>query len=674
MRAVMNQEANDFFNAGRIATLCGALCFGLCFVLQAEAQTRERAVRKTQKRSAKHVARNAVRNTAKRKSAFDAATRRESARDFYQVELNLASDERGFDGNLKLRFTNRGSRDVSTLYFRLYPNARPSKQIREEEAMSARDEAPSTILSTTANASARELNERDEPSLEVVTVRQASTGEVLEFALEERDTVLRVPLRASVAPEATTEISIEFRARVPEIEVEETSLLAHVVGQVDAALRDGREVKRARELQFAARDVMMLTAPFPVLAVRDGNDWRRARINLNVGRAAGASDASDYLVKVVAAPDIKVYTSARQIESRSNEAKVTTTFKGENLRDFALIAGRNLRVIEAQAANIKLRSVYLANHERAARRALDVATRAAQIFARKYGNLGQGAHLTISEAPLVAGRSGAKFSGLGVIASAFYVDFDAPAFRNLPEIVRDQQASLEESTEWQVAQAVAHQWWGSSVGTDSEREPALEEALTQFAALDYFRTRDGAERAQELSRDQLRGVYAMYRAMGGDDMPANRAANEYRNSFQFAAIVSSKGALMLDALRENIGEAKFDVALRNFYERHRGGRASLEDLREALINATTDDDGEASDKAMNRRRIARHFNRWLNERHGDTDVAPPNAQLASLLGAKSEAVGGNDKQQKNVDAETLNQRNRFSRFGLFFWKQMTRIR
>jgi hypothetical protein len=61
--------------------------------------------------------------------------------------------------------------------------------------------------------------------------------------------------------------------------------------------------------------------------------------------------------------------------------------------------------------------------------------------------------------------------------------------------------------------------------------------------------------------------------------------------------------------------------------------------------------------------VTRTFTRWLAERHGDEDIAPPNPQLAAALG-----LGTEPQQQAAKD------RNAFSRLGRFFWRQMTRIR
>ena len=62
-----------------------------------------------------------------------------------------------------------------------------------------------------------------------------------------------------------------------------------------------------------------------------------------------------------------------------------------------------------------------------------------------------------------------------------------------------------------------------------------------------------------------------------------------------------------------------------------------------------------------RRAVTRAFNRWLSEKRGDEDIAPPNPQLAAALGLPTEP---------NVTKD----RNAFSRLGRFFWRQMTRIR
>ena len=157
----------------------------------------------------------------------------------------------------------------------------------------------------------------------------------------------------------------------------------------------------------------------------------------------------------------------------------------------------------------------------------------------------------------------------------------------MPEVIREQRASVEDSLEWSVANVVAHQWWGAAVGNDPAREPVLHEALANWSALLYYREAHGEDRAGIARDEQLCGVYRLYRTFGGEDMEANRAARDYRNSFQYAAIVTSKGALMFEALRKLLGDEKFFAALRNYYRANSLEVAGLDDLRGAFIAEAT---------------------------------------------------------------------------------------
>jgi hypothetical protein len=489
----------------------------------------------------------------------------------------------------------------------------------------------------------------DEPLLEVTEARAA--GQALATTPEDEGATLRVQLREPLAPNSSVELELSFKGAVPEIDPDETSLPAHVVQQVGAAMRDTREVRRARDTNFVSRGVMLLGSFHPVLAVRaDGGDWQR-RVEATVGDTFFA-EAADYEVSIASPGDVNVFTSGETLGDAELGRTRVRHFAGENLRGFAVVAGRTLRKEEREVGGIRVRSVFTAEHEKVGRRVLAVAADAARAFTTRFGPLPVKT-VTISEAPFVAGLGSAEFAGLAVIASAFYVDFDSPAMRGLPELVREQRASVEDSLEFAAAQGVAQQWWGEAVGSDPARYAVVDEALAQWSALLYVQDVYGEARAKEAQEDQLRGVYQIYRSFGGEDRAADSPTREYRNSFQYAAIVATKGALMFVALRQLLGEEKFFKALRAYYEANRLEVAGLEDLRAAFV---------AEAELQQRRMVARTFDRWLSEKRGDQDIAPPNPQLLAALGI-------------NVDqSQTPRDRNAFSRLGRFFWRQMTRIR
>jgi hypothetical protein len=575
--------------------------------------------------------------TRKHTPAPDARTR-------YRINLALDFDARAFTGTERVRWVNRDDHPASALYFHLYANTRGGVP-----------PAPRPTPTPDAAASSDAVAETDEPRVEVVQVRAAATGAGLQFSLDEQATVMRVNLRESVAPGAAAEIEIELKGTVPEIDPDETSLPSHVIQQLGAAMRDTREVRRARDTNFLSRGVLLLGACYPVLAVRDGGEWQRdARATVGDWLF---EEVADYEVTVRAPPDVALFTSGDQRGgSQGSPANAATdagerSFSGENLRNFALLAGRGLQSAEQQVEGVRVRSIFTREHEKTGRRVLEVASKAVKIFNARFGALPVQS-VSVAEVPLVAGLGSAEFAGLSVIASAFYVDFDSPAVRNLPEIVREQRTSVEDSLEFAVAHMVAHQWWGVAVGSNPEREPVLDEALAHWSALVYYRETYGAERAGEASEDQLRGVYEIYRTFGGEDMTAERPARDYHNSFQYAAIVAAKGALMFVALEKLLGAERVFTALRRYYEANRLEIAESNDLVGAFI---------AEAPVEQRRSVARTFDRWLSERHGDEDIAPPNPQLAAALGM-------------TVDQGSHDNGNRFSRLGKFFWRQMTRIR
>ncbi len=552
----------------------------------------------------------------------------------YQINLKLDFDRRTYSGTERVRWVNRGDHATSIVYFHLYSNMRSPDYV----APKLKDAAGEIIS--------------DEPRLDVSEVRLASSDSAIPFSLDDETTTLRVMLREAVQPGNAVEIQIKFKGSVPEIDPEETGLVTHVLQQVSAAIRSTREMRRARDTNFVCRGVMMLSTSFPILAARDGDDWYR-KIESSIGDAL-TTDPADYDVTIEAQPGVKIFTPVGPAANTQGEKTESSRFAGENLRDFAIIAGRELRVEEARSGEVTLRSIYRPDHEVIARRVLKIAGDSLRVYEKEFGPLPLRS-VTIVDAPLVATLGSAEFTGLGAIASAFYVDFDSPTMRNMPDVIREQQASVEDSLEWTVAHVVAHQWWGATVGNDAGREPVLDESLSNWSALLYYRETHGDEQTATALEEQLRGVYKLYRTFGGDDMEASRSSRDYRNSFQYAAIVSSKGALMFEALRKLLGDEKFFAALREYYTLNSLEVADLDDLRGAFI---------AKAPVEQRRTVNRTFDRWLSSKRGDEDIGPPDPKLAEELGlpARTNAKGGG-----NVFTG-------FAKVGKFFWQQMIKIR
>jgi hypothetical protein len=552
----------------------------------------------------------------------------------YQIQLKIDFDALSYSGSERVRWVNRGNDATSVLYFHLYSNLRPDGS------------APSVNP-------AAEGARIEEPRIEITEVRSAADGMPLTYSIDDQGTTLRVSLREQVASGKSTEVVIGFKGNVPEVDADETGLTSHVVKQVSAAIRGERELRRPRDVNFRCRGVMLLGTPYPVLAVHDRDEWMR-KLEPSIGDFI-FNEIADYEVKIETTPNVVVFTSGWNDQVTNDGEKSTVTSAGP-LRDFAIIAGRNLRSEQTEVGDITVRSIFVPEHATVGKRVLSMAADSVRIFTAKFGPL-PFKTISIAEAPLVAGLGSTEFSGLDVIASAFYVDFDSAAVRNLPEIIREQRPSVEQSLEWGVAHLIAHQWWGAAVGNDPAREPVLDEALANWSALLYFKELYGEKKEAVLREDQLQGVYRLYRTFGGEDMNANRPSRDYRNTFQYAAVVTTKGALLFVDLQRLMGEEKLLAALRKYYQANLLEIAELADLRETVM--------EGSSLAQ-RSTVARAFNRWLASRRGDEDIAQPDRELADSLGLPT-------KPNQTRDPER-NAFNAFARVGKFFWQQMTRIR
>ena len=552
----------------------------------------------------------------------------------YQIQLSLDYENRTYAGTERVSWVNRGDHPTSTLFFHLYPNVRLPGYLPPTE------KAPTGQLIF------------DEPRLDISEVRTAGNSAPLQFAIDDQETTLRVYLRDAIAPNAAVQIELKFRGSVPEIDPEETGLVAHVVQQVSAAIHSTREARRARDTNFRCRGVMMMGAWYPVLAARDGDDWFR-KIEPSIGDAL-TTDAADYEVTIDAPRNVEMFAPVKPRAVSEKEPTGSSSFVAENLRDFAIVAGSNLRSEERVVSGITIRSIFRSDHEAVARRVLNIAADSLGVFVKRFGPLPLKT-VSIVDVPLVATLGSAEFAGLSAIASAFYLDFESPTMRNMPDVIREQRAAVEDSLEWTVARAVAHQWWGATVGSDSGREPVLDEALANWSALLYYRETHGEPQFTAALDEQVRGVYTLYRTFGGEDMEAGRSAREYRNSFQYSAIVGSKGALMFEALRKLLGDERFFAALRDYYSVNSLEVADMDDLRGAFI---------AGAPVEQRRAVSRTFDRWLSSKRGDEDIGPPDPKLAAELGlpAKPNGRGGGG-----------NFFTAFAKVGKFFWQQMTRI-
>lgn len=110
------------------------------------------------------------------------------------------------------------------------------------------------------------------------------------------------------------------------------------------------------------------------------------------------------------------------------------------------------------------------------------------------------------------------------------------------------------------AHEVAHQWWGHQVvGAAAQGATFLVETLAQYSALMVMEQEYGSEQLQRFLRYELDRYLAGRAFERKKEMPLLRVENQ-------SYIHYNKGALVMYALRDYLGEARLNGALREFLE------------------------------------------------------------------------------------------------------------
>jgi peptidase M1-like protein len=527
-----------------------------------------------------------------------------SSRDAYRIEIDLDYHKASFTGRETLQFTNDGREDLNSLNFYLYPNFG--------------------------------LSEGDKSSLEVQKV--TSGGRELYYSLRSHNALLRVELPQRLQPGRSIELTLDFSARVPRVQREETSLLAHFLQEIGDALSDERQPKDARDIFFAGEEAMLLGHFFPMLAPRDQQTVEQ-NLAVSVGSLVNG-EVADYEVTVRTDESLTVIASAERVESEAPQShqsgqssagaadrRKSQTFRGERLRGFAVAVIERVKSAERKTGALRAVSYFRESDERLGKRALDFAINAADVYEKSFGAYPYSL-LQVVEMPLAAGSSNIQFPGMVIVAQAYYIDFDAPEAARLPGVLREQADIVKSSFEFTIAYGVAKQWWGEAVGGDSERAPYMDEALANFSAAYYHEAVYGKKLGDLIVDQQLRGAYQAYRMLGGVDVEAEKPVKDFRNSLQYTAIVQAKGGLLFVALRKELGDERFFDALRGYYSKNSFQVATPETLRNSFISVSE-----------NPRAAQAIFQRWLKEKRGDEDIGAPDMTLIPPRVSKMRALG-----------------------------------
>jgi tetratricopeptide (TPR) repeat protein len=124
-----------------------------------------------------------------------------------------------------------------------------------------------------------------------------------------------------------------------------------------------------------------------------------------------------------------------------------------------------------------------------------------------------------------------------------------------------------------LANTIAHQWWGADVSPASKSDWWLSDGFARYSEARYVESAAGAAAFHEAIKDLEVGALAY------DSVPLSSAGRLDPFAPEFQALVTDKGAIILNMLRWVVGDAAFDKTVRAFVQQYAGKPASVDDFR-----------------------------------------------------------------------------------------------
>jgi len=168
----------------------------------------------------------------------------------------------------------------------------------------------------------------------------------------------------------------------------------------------------------------------------------------------------------------------------------------------------------------------------------------------------------------------------GAPSPAYFAAINQPAPSTVFNWRNDPIAFDDVFPNFYLAHEIAHQWWGQAVGVKNYHDVWLSEGLAQYFAYLYA-AKDRGPDVQRRILERMNQSVRRY-ADSGPIFLGYRLGHAVGNGSNYRAIVYNKSVIVLDLLRQKIGDAAFTAGLRRFYEASKFQKAGTDDLRQAF--------------------------------------------------------------------------------------------
>ena len=143
-----------------------------------------------------------------------------------------------------------------------------------------------------------------------------------------------------------------------------------------------------------------------------------------------------------------------------------------------------------------------------------------------------------------------------------------------PEVAALASRAITPRTNYrQLANTIAHQWWGVALSPASRDDWWIEDGFARYSEARYIEAAAGQGALQDAIKDMSVGALAY------DTVPLSNAGKLDLFSPEFQSLATDKGAMILHMLRWVVGDQKFDQTMRDFFTQYQGKSATADEFR-----------------------------------------------------------------------------------------------
>ena len=447
----------------------------------------------------------------------------------YEINAVLNTTDMTITADETVNFVNNYDSALDSVYFHMYPAA-----YREGARFSPITE--SNILKAYPNGV-------DYGGITINSVFVDGEAGTYEIGGQDEDILMITGLMLN--PEGSAEIKISFTLDIPQIR--------HRFGHYD--------------------NIVNLGNWYPIVSIFENNGWRTDPYYSKGDPFF--SEVANYKVKLTTPTGWTVANTGTTNAAIDGEI-ATTTMTAEKVRDFAIVAGKNLQMSATAYQGVNIRYYYTSDDRSEYR--LGLISDALKTFTSFFGEY--------------------PYGQLSVVKTHFM-----HGGMEYPQLVYVSDTLNESLFDDSIIHETAHQWWYGVVGSDEVRHAWLDEGLTEYSATVFYEKNPSyGISINDRIADAMKGYILfseIYQAQMAGVSSLNRPLGDYFNTHDYVYHAYVKGELFFDSLRHLVGDTGFFAALSSYYTANMYKNASPEDLLYAFEQTT----GKSLEK---------FFSNWLN--------------------------------------------------------------